>query len=65
MLAAQKINVGIVFHNMLSAEEANHYMAKNGIPEAVATRVLDHARHRRKNDVHPRLVDQPHGDNGG
>lgn len=59
VLAAQKVNVGIVFNNMLSAEEAVHYMARNGIPEAVALRVLDHAQHRRKDDVRPRPASQP------
>ena len=34
-------------------------MARNGIPEAVALRVLDHAQHRRKDDVRPRPASQP------
>ena len=38
---------------MLSCEEAVQYMSKNGIPEAVASRVLDHSKQRRKSDVRP------------
>ena len=53
VLTSQKVNVGIIFNNMLGCEEAVQYMAKNGIPEAVTSRVLDHARQRRKNDVPP------------
>jgi hypothetical protein len=53
VLSAQKVNVGIIFNNMLSCEEAVQYMSKNGIPEAVASRVLDHSKQRRKSDVRP------------
>jgi len=63
VLNAQKVNVGIVFNNMLGCEEAVLYMSKNGIPDAVAARVLDHARQRRKNDVRPLAPTAPGGEN--
>jgi len=63
VLDAQKVNVGIVFNNMLGGEEAALYLSKNGIPEAVTSRVLDHTRQRRKNDVPPLLSNAPGGEN--
>lgn len=53
VLSAQKVNVAIIFNNMLGCEEAIQYMARNGIPDDVASRTLDHAQQRRKNDVSP------------
>lgn len=40
-LTAQRVEVAIVFLKMLGAEDAARYMAENGIPAAVAARILD------------------------
>lgn len=39
-LMAQRVDVAIVFRDMLGPEDAAAYMAQNGIPDSVAQRVL-------------------------
>jgi hypothetical protein len=39
-LMAQKVDVAIVFRDMLGPVDATHYMAKNGMPAHVIERVL-------------------------
>lgn len=39
-LMAQRVDVAIVFRDMLGPEDAAAYMARNGIPDSVARRVL-------------------------
>jgi hypothetical protein len=46
-LTAQKVEVALVFQQMLSTAEAQVYLARNGVPEAVIERVLFHPELRR------------------
>ena len=46
-LTAQKIEVALVFQQMLSTAEAQAYLAHNGVSGAVSDRVLFHPQLRR------------------
>lgn len=46
-LTAQKVEVGLVFQKMLSTEEAQAYLLRNGVPGPVIARVLQHPAQRR------------------
>ena len=46
-LTAQKVEVALVFQQMLSTAEAQVYLARNGVAEAVVDRVLFHPELRR------------------
>jgi hypothetical protein len=47
-LTAQRVEVGLVFQQMLSTDEAAEYMVSNRVPEDVIKRVLDDPTDRRK-----------------
>ncbi len=49
-LTAQKVEVGIIFQEMLDTATAAAYLAKNKVPIATALRVLTGSR-RKKNDT--------------
>ena len=53
-LTAQKVEVALVFQQMLSTEEAHSYLANNGIAEDVIQRVLYEPALRRRYDACPR-----------
>jgi hypothetical protein len=46
-LTAQKVEVALVFQQMLSTAEAHAYLVRNGVPAAVIERVLFHPELRR------------------
>ena len=46
-LTAQKVEVGIVFQQMLANNDAMDYMSKNGVPVEVAIMVLTERKSRR------------------
>lgn len=47
-LTAQRVEVGLVFQQMLSTDDAAEYMVSNRVPEDVIKRVLDDPTDRRK-----------------
>nr|WP_314631948.1 hypothetical protein [uncultured Janthinobacterium sp.] len=49
-MTAQKVEVGIIFQEMLDTATAAAYLAKNKVPIATALRVLTGSR-RKKNDT--------------
>jgi hypothetical protein len=46
-LTAQKVEVALVFQQMLSTAEAQAYLVRNGVAESVIERVLFHPEMRR------------------
>jgi hypothetical protein len=46
-LTAQKVEVALVFQQMLGRAEAEGYLVSNGVPEPVIERVLLHPERRR------------------
>ena len=46
-LTAQKVEVALVFQQMLSTAEAQAYLVRSGVPESVVERVLFHPALRR------------------
>jgi hypothetical protein len=50
-LTAQKVEVALVFQQMLSTEEAHSYLAGNGVSDAVIARVLYQPALRRRYDT--------------
>lgn len=46
-ITAQKLDVGLVFYQMLGFDDAMQYLAMNNIPKALGMRVLTLAEHRR------------------
>lgn len=46
-LTAQKVEVALVFQQMLSTVEAQAYLVRNGVPAAVIERVLHQPQSRR------------------
>lgn len=53
-LTAQKIDVAIIFQEMLGTAVAAKYLRTNGVPLSVALRVLIHAR--RKDPSPPKMI---------
>ena len=53
-LTAQKIDVAIIFQDMLGTAVAAEYLHENGIPLSVALRVLIHVR--RKEPSPPKMI---------
>ena len=53
-LMAQKVEVALVFQQMLSTAEAHAYLARNGFPDDVIERVLFHPELRRSYAVDQR-----------
>ena len=50
-LTAQRVEVALVFQQMLSTEEAHNYLANNGVAEEVIQRVLYAPTLRRRYDA--------------
>lgn len=53
-LTAQRVEVALVFQQMLSTEEAHSYLVNNGVAEAVIQRVLYQPALRRRYDASAR-----------
>ena len=53
-LTAQKIDVAIIFQDMLGTAVAAEYLHENGVPLSVALRVLIHSR--RKEPSPPKMI---------
>lgn len=47
VVTAQRVEVGLIFQAMLGSADALDYMLKNGVPQAVAQRVLSQPLRRR------------------
>ena len=50
-LTAQKVEVGIIFQEMLDTATATAYLAKNEVPIATALRVLTRSRRKKSGGV--------------
>ncbi|QBE66332.1 hypothetical protein [Pseudoduganella lutea] len=50
-LTSQRVEVGLVFHEMLGEQEAKEYMLKVGVPTTVVNRVLGSRSVRRESPI--------------